>query len=152
MADSLRDELEIATAGIVEWAVVSVTGGEYAQLEPCNGLYVWVQQIVDRQEIAAVDIRIETMVTFGYKMAVCFQEFDRDQTEAEHVVVAEQVADLMEAVWCAIVHARDDNTLMGLGSCDDVRLTPLSVVERSGAQIVMAGSVEAPYDCEQSSS
>ena len=132
-------------------ASIIVTAGEPAAPvgSDCPTVWIWVSRIEDAALFQA-GCAVRTTVTVSYRVDSCYTEVDGEIPAATHEADAVNFEALISDVWCTLVAAKDDGTLLGLGDCDLAVLSPLVVGNRSGGVVSASGAVVADFDCHAS--
>jgi hypothetical protein len=147
LAAALRDDLEtFLLAAPCEVDVMLTAAEPPSPVGECSIVYVWIPDVEDRNQFLPTDHRTLGLLTINYRIHKCFTEEARDLTAQEEATIAECFYGLMEAIWCGLVDAKDDNTLMGFPRCSEIVLEPM-VTERGGSEVRATGAVQVPFDC-----
>ena len=129
-------------------ATIVVTAGEPAAFvgEDCPTVWIWVSRIEDAALFQA-GCAVRSTVTVSYRVDACYTEVDGEIPAATHETDEAAFLSLVSDVWCTLVAAKDDGTLLGLGDCDLAVLSPLVVGQRQGGVVSASGAVVADFDC-----
>lgn len=146
----LADLLEEATADRDYPPVVLVTAGrppapDLEGRECQTAIYVFGDEVADLNQDDENACMVLSRWRMGYEIWTCYPEDWDSQlgTDAAEDAAAELYG-LMEAAWCALVNAKDDDYFC---ACKYVELAPLIVQPRFGLAVSALGQVVLPYTC-----
>ena len=153
LGDALRDDIAsfVAANPCAPERIVFTAAEPPSPVGTCSAINIWVPDITDRNQFIPDDRRTLGRITYNWRLHHCFTEEARDLTPTEEQTLAECFYSLIGDIWCGLVAARDDDTLMGFGHCDEIEIG-LVVTDRGGAEVTATGSVVVPLYCAPDSS
>lgn len=143
LQDIIEDAVEDATCEVDR---VTITAGQPPAPigQDCTAIYLWADQVVDLNQNTPNECQVKSRLTMNYQIHTCYIETKNDPTDAQHLVAASCLYELMNLAWCALVTAKDSKAF---GSCEWVELNPLDIQPRQGTNVSALGGVTIPLDC-----
>jgi hypothetical protein len=139
----IEDAVETAACEVTR---VTITAGQPSAPigSDCTSIYLWTDQVVDFNQNDPNECLVASRLTMNYQIHTCYIATKGDETDAQHLVAAECLYELMSLVWCALVAAKDTGAF---GDCAWVSLEPLDIQPRQGTNVSALGGVTIPLDC-----